>query len=237
MYNMLHASIGWLIKSHARYFFCFMQISDIERAHALEDNADFVGALRLYRDAYTQNSSDSDAVLGIAQNAMALDNPELALEFFVKLLILDHRNPWGFLGRAQVMARYNQVERAISDVRHALELEAEPGDLRIDCAAVLNDCGAFEAAIETLAPVREQFGADADFCAEWIFGSIAAGKADADVREMLDFAMQQNDDPLLILCGFALDKMAGAELPHQRIGEVLKENPDLEWRAEALGLI
>ena len=214
-----------------------MRILDIKRAHALEDNADFVGALRLYRDAYTQDSGDTDAVLGIAQNAMALDNPELALEFFVKLLILDHRNPWGFLGRAQVMARYNQIERAISDVRHALELEAEPGELRIDCAAVLNDCGEFEAALDALVPVREVFGEDADFCAEWIFGSIAAGKGDSEIREMLDNAMIQSDDPLFVLCGFALDKKSGSDLPQDRICAILKENPDLEWRAGALGLI
>ena len=208
-----------------------MQNSEIESAHALENNADFVGALRLYHEAYKRDSSDSDAVLGIAQNAMTLDNPELALEFFVKLLILDHKNPWGFLGRAQVMIRYNQLSRAVSDIRRAIELDEPASEIRVDCAAALNDCGDCAAALEALSPIREQFCDDPDFCAEWIFAAVATGKGDEDICRMLEDCMQISDDPLLELCDLALHRPEDVEA---QVAQIVDAAPDLEFRASLL---
>ena len=208
-----------------------MQNSEIESAHALENSADFVGALRLYYAAYKRDSSDSDAVLGIAQNAMTLDNPELALEFFVKLLILDHRNPWGFLGRAQVMIRYNQVNRAVSDIQRAIDLDQPASDLRVDCAAALNDCGECESALEALAPIREDYGEDSDFCAEWIFASIASGKGNDEISRMLDDCMKNSDDPLFELCYLALHRSDDDRAP---VAQILENAPELEYRANLL---
>ena len=105
----------------------------IETARTLEESGDYVGALVQYRSLYAEDSGNEDVILGIAQCALALDNPELAFEFFVKLLIQNHNNPWGYVGRANVLFRYAQTDRALSDLARAIELDNPATELRIDC--------------------------------------------------------------------------------------------------------
>ncbi len=59
------------------------------------ENGEIVEALQLYRSAYAGNSSDEDAILGIAQCALMIDNIDIAFEFFVRLRVVDHEHPWG----------------------------------------------------------------------------------------------------------------------------------------------
>ena len=216
-----------------------MLTETFQRARAFEEDADFVAALRLYHEAYKRDPADLDAILGVAQCAMALDNPELALEFYVKLLILDHGNPWGFLGRAQVMLRYRQFARALSDIARAVELDDPASDFRIDCAAALNDCGEPQKALEALAPLGEDFDDDPDFAAEFIFASIVTDAVDPRARKMLENCEQTSDDPLFRLCRIAIERQEHPDfsLPTDEITTILGAAPDLEFRATALGLL
>ena len=216
-----------------------MLTETIQSARSFEEDGDFVAALRLYREAYTRDSADLDAILGVAQCAMTLDNPELALEFYVKLLILDHSNPWGFLGRAQVMLRYRQFARALSDIARAIELDEPASDFRIDCAAALNDCGEPQKALEAIAPLGDDYDDDPDFAAEFLFASIVTGAIDSRVREMLENCEQTSDDPLFQLCRIAIERREhpDAAIQAEDIATILAAAPDLEFRATALGLL
>ena len=85
--------------------FIDMAMSALETARNLETSGDIVGALEKYRELYAQTPNDEDVVLGIANCALAIDALEIALEYYVRLLILNHHNPWGFYGRATVLLR------------------------------------------------------------------------------------------------------------------------------------
>ena len=166
-----------------------------------EIGGDFVAALRSYRDAYARNPKDVEAVRGIAQCAMALGRPELAFEYYVKLLILDNADPWGYLGRAQVMFQYAQPDRAMSDLARVLELDRPATEIRIDCAALLNDYGYPEMARDALRPLYDLHRDDDDFVCEWLFaGIVLGGDADAQIAAMLaDVTSRWAGDPFVAL--------------------------------------
>lgn len=113
-------------------------MTDIERAKAYEERSDFVGALKAYRDAYLADSKSEAALLGIAMSALYMDNIPLSLEFFVKLLILNHDHAWGYWGRAKIFFQYGQEERALEDMKRAIAFDQPATELRIDCAVVYN---------------------------------------------------------------------------------------------------
>ena len=147
------------------------------KAQALESDGDLAGALKVYREAYLKSDKDEDAILGIAQSAMMLDDLGIAMEFFVKLLIVNHENPWGYLGRGMIMMENARSTQALSDIRKALKLDNPPTEMRIDAAAALNDYGFSEEAIEALMPLRDTHYNDPDFRAEWVFGLLVIGKS------------------------------------------------------------
>ncbi|MBQ9244604.1 MAG: hypothetical protein IJ165_15500 [Proteobacteria bacterium] len=208
----------------------------IESARRLEAQGDILQALCIYRDAYQQDPSHQEAVQGIAQTALELGNLELAFEFFVKLLILDHQNPAAYIGRANVLFQYGQTDRALSDLAQAIRLDEPASDLRIDCAAVLNDNGLPEIAFKALRPVRNCLFEDADFQCEWAFALLAQDMTGhEDLPAILDFFRQNEaDDPFYTLCldAFALKTGQAPSLAH--LDAILRDAPELEARASLL---
>ena len=211
----------------------------IETARTLEESGDYVGALVQYRSLYAEDSGNEDVILGIAQCALALDNPELAFEFFVKLLIQNHNNPWGYVGRANVLFRYAQTDRALSDLARAIELDNPATELRIDCAAVLNDNGFSDLAYETLQPIRKTHFEETDFQCEWIFAILVTDRRNhPDIRPILDsFAAHRDEDPFYTLCLTAWNHLIHPEETLPDISELLEDAPELVCRAQYLGLI
>jgi tetratricopeptide (TPR) repeat protein len=210
----------------------------IEQAQILEQKGDIVGALELWRAIYTEDNACEDAILGIAQAALLLDESDLAFEFFVKLLILNHDNPWGYLGRANIMFRYNQPDRALSDLARVLELDTPASEIRIDCAALLNENGYSSLAIAALKPIRAAFYEDTDFKSEWLFAHLAANRLEhPDIPKILEFfKMHAADDPFYDLCLYAHAYKHGDPQAPARLRTLITEFPDLEARIEQLGI-
>ena len=160
-----------------------MAMSALETARNLETSGDIVGALEKYRELYAQTPNDEDVVLGIANCALAIDALEIALEYYVRLLILNHHNPWGFYGRATVLLRYDMTEKALADIDSALALDAPPSSLRIDIAALLNAYAHHELALSALDPLKAAYisaaSVDArDFLIEYAVARIALNQID-----------------------------------------------------------
>lgn len=208
----------------------------IESARILEAQGDILNALCIYRDAYQKDPGQQEAVLGIAQTALALGNLELAFEFFVKLLILDHRNPAAYIGRANVLFQYGQTDRALSDLARAIQLDEPPSELRIDCAALLNDNGFAEIALKTLRPIRDQHLDMPDFQCEYAFALLALDMLDhCDLAPILDdFRQNETDDPFYTLCLDAFELKSGRTDTLAHLAEILEAAPELEARAAIL---
>lgn len=207
----------------------------IEKVQALEKQGDIVGALELWKDIYTQNNTCQEAILGIAQTALLLDECELAFEFFVKLLILNHDNPWGYLGRANIMFRYEQHDRALSDLARALELDSPASALRIDCAAILNENGYASLALAALKPIRASFFDDPDFKSEWLFALLVTNQLEhPDIPKILAFFKTNcADDPFYELCLLVHAYKHGNPQAPARLRTLLNEYPDLDARLDA----
>ena len=208
------------------------------------DNGDIVEALQSYRSAYAENNSDEDAILGIAQCALMIDNIDIAFEFFVRLLIINHEHPWGYLGRGIIMMQTEQRERALADIQKALKLDNPPTEMRIDAAASLNDFGYSELAIEALMPLRDKYFDNEDFRAEWLFGLLViADLNNPDILTIIDEELEKADktgepDPYYHLCNYARMKKSGYHAHiDMLIGALLRSAPELEDRAKLLGLI
>lgn len=214
-------------------------MSDIlETAKVLEQNGDYVAALEQYRQVYVQNTANEEAILGIAQCALALDNQELAFEFYVKLLIQNHENPWGYLGRANVLFRCGQADRALSDLAKAIRLDTPPSDLRIDIAAVLNANGYCDAALDVLHPIRKSLFDNTDFKCEWCFALLVQNKLNApDLEPILAYFRQHIEtDPFYELCLIAYELKTQASETKDKLSTFLEANPDLIPEAELLHL-
>ena len=220
-----------------------MTPSDLAQAQTLSSDGDLVEALKIYQEAYQKSDSDEDAILGIAQCAMMLDDLGIAMEFFVRLLIVNHKNPWGYLGRGIIMMENNKDERALSDIRKALKLDNPPTEMRIDAAAALNDYGFSEEAIEALMPLRDTYYQNPDFRAEWLFGLlIIEDMNNPDILDIISEELQkaeQNDDhdPYYHMCNYARMKKCGFKDVSILVNAMLHMNPELKDRAHLLGLV
>ncbi|MBO4350510.1 MAG: tetratricopeptide repeat protein [Proteobacteria bacterium] len=205
---------------------------------SLEQNGDFIAALTAYRDLYLKDPKDEGAIYGIAQCALALGNLETAFEFFVKLLIMNHDCAEAYVGRANVLFQYDQRERAMSDLAKAIELDNPASMLRIDCAAILNDNGLTEFAMQSLMPVRDMAFDDFDFKSEWIFCLLANGKTDhADVKPILSsFLKNIEEDPYYTFCIGAYRCLKGEEGALEQLTIFLRDYPEFCERAHILGL-
>ena len=205
---------------------------------ALEKEGDLTGALKAYRDLYLQSPKDEAAVYGIAQCALALGNLETAFEFFVKLLILNHDCPEAYVGRANVLFQYEQRERAMSDLAKAIELDNPPSMVRIDCAAVLNDNGLSEFAMQALAPIREMAWDEDDFKCEWVYCLLAARKPEhPDVKSILTYFLENiEDDPYYAFCLQAHQVLKGNADAMDKLAAILRDYPEFWERATGLGL-
>ena len=205
---------------------------------ALENEGDLTGALKAYRDLYLRSPKDEAAVYGIAQCALALGNLETAFEFFVQLLILNHDCPEAYIGRANVLFLYEQRERAMSDLARAIELDNPPSMLRIDCAAVLNDNGLSEFAMQALMPVRDMAWEEDDFKCEWVFCLLAAHKMDhPDVKSILTYFYETIEhDPYYAFCLQAHQVLKGNAGAVEKLAAILRDYPEFEARAQYLGL-
>lgn len=205
---------------------------------SLEQNGDFIAALTAYRDLYLKDPKDEGAIYGIAQCALALGNLETAFEFFVKLLIMNHDCAEAYVGRANILFQYDQRERAMSDLAKAIELDNPASMLRIDCAAILNDNGLTEFAMQALMPVRDEAFEDFDFKSEWIFCLLANQKLDhSDVKSILaSFVDHIEEDPYYTFCigAYRCLKDEGDALEH--LSHFLREYPEFEERARILGI-
>lgn len=210
----------------------------IDTAISLEQNGDFVGALKIYRDIYKNNPSCESAVAGIAQNALALDHAELAFEFFVKLLIINHKNPIGYLGRASVFFRYDQIDRALIDIERAVQYDTPPSILRIDCAALLNAYGFSRRALDILANVRDIFFDNDDYRCEWVFAALIENElSHPDLTAFLaDFESRAAQDPYYQLCTLAWQLKQGNTQAINLAADFIRNNPDLSQEAAQLGL-
>lgn len=192
--------------------FIDMAMSALETARNLETSGDIVGALEKYRELYAQTPNDEAVVLGIANCALAIDALEIALEYYVRLLILNHHNPWGFYGRATVLLRYDMTEKALADIDSALALDAPPSSLRIDIAALLNAYAHHELALSALDPLKAAYisaaSVDArDFLIEYAVARIALNQIDdPDLPKiMAQFESLRTEDGIYALCLAAYD--------------------------------
>lgn len=213
-----------------------MTTKRIEQAQNLEQQGDIVGALELWQQIYAKDSTCEAAILGIAQTALLLDECDLAFEFFVKLLIQNHDNPWGYLGRANIMFRYDQYDRALSDLARVLELDTPASELRIDCAAMLNENGYPHLAIAALKPIRATLFDDPDFKSEWIFAHLAVNRLEhPDIPKILAYFKENSaNDPFYVFClQVHAFKHGDAQAP-ARLRALVEQYPDLETRLEQL---
>lgn len=210
----------------------------INTAISLEQAGDFVGALKIYRDLYTDNPACESAIAGIAQNALALDHADLAFEFFVKLLILNHKNPVGYFGRASVFFRYEQDDRALSDLDRAIQYDRPATMLHIDCAALLNANGYCRRAFDILSDVRDLFFDNDDYRCEWCFAALIENELQhPDLPVILaDFESRANVDPYYRLCTLAWQMKQGCTEAMSIAADLIHQNPDLSPEAQQLGL-
>lgn len=203
----------------------------IETAKELERRGDIVGALQIYRRLYDQNPNHEAAIEGLAQCAMWLDKPEIAFEFYLKLLIVNHQNPRGYLGRAHVMFLYGQTEKALHDIAIAVELDEPATAMRIDCAALLNDYGYAEMARRVLKPILKTYRCDDDFVCEWGYACLATNHIDSHVVAMIDaFEKRWPDDPFVALCHAMMALKVGDESAKIQLHELLEIAPELEGK-------
>lgn len=208
--------IVWCMWLDVQYFvsssFIVMVASALDTARNLEISGDIVGALEKYRELYAQNPNDEDVVLGIANCALAIDALGTALEFYVRLLILNHRNPWGFYGRATVLLRHGMVERALSDIASALSLDSPPTALRIDIAALLNAYSQHELAVSALEPIKGVYLSGSsveahDFLIEYAVARLAMNQTDdPELPAIMEkFEALRFEDGIYALCLAAYD--------------------------------
>ncbi|GEM_PF-2261890 len=205
---------------------------------SLEQSGDFIAALTAYRDLYLKNPKDEGAIYGIAQCALALGNLETAFEFFVKLLIMNHDCAEAYVGRSNILFQYDQRERAMSDLAKAIELDNPASVLRIDCAAILNDNGLTEFAMQALQPVRDMAFDDFDFKSEWIFCLLANRKLEhVDVKPILaSFVENIEEDPYYAFCIGAYRCLKGEDGALEHLSGFLRDYPEFSERAHVLGL-
>ena len=204
----------------------------------LEHKGDFSAALTAYRDLYLKDPKDEGAIYGIAQCALALGNLEIAFDFFVKLLILNHDCPEAYVGRANIFFQYDQRGRAMSDLAKAIELDNPASMLRIDCAAILNDNGFMDFAYQTLLPIHDIALEDTDFKSEWVFCLLAAHKFEhPDLKPILTFFLQNiENDPYYAFCLGAYRCLKGDEGAGEQMTSILKDYPEFLERAAHLGI-
>ena len=223
-----------------------MTPEDRKRTDELVKTGEIAEALRSYQKAYLQNPTDEDALLGIAQCAWMLDNTDVALEFFVKLLVVNHHHPWGYLGRGMVLLQANASEQGLRDIHRALEIDSPPTEMRIDAAAALNANGLPDEALQALLPIRKQFIDDPDFRMEWLTALIAIQDYNhPDILEILDEELSRDRDESEIdlryfyeLCNFARLEDCG-RLPTSSglMDAIVRNCPDLTDRAQMLAAI
>lgn len=198
-------------------------------AAELEASGDLLEAIKAYRDVYAIDSHCQDAILGLAKVALYLGKIEYAFDFFVKLLIENHENAWGYWGRAAVYFEYNQADRALREIAHAIELDSPPTSLRIECAALLNDNGYFNEAKSALSALTDdEFDEDAQI--EWALSTIKLNLNDERTTSLLADHTDEDCDPIwTLLRGLALNNNA------QNSGDALiklaiSQDPDLETK-------
>ncbi len=188
---------------------CESAMSALRSAKNYEASGDIVAALGIYRDLYARNPADEDAIMGIAGCALSLDALETALEFSIRLLILNRGNPWGYYGRAAVMFRCGMGEKALADAMAAIECDVPPSPLRIDIAALLNAYGCHDIALCALDPIKSAFigidmpTADArDFMIEYAAARLALAQTDdPDLRRIIGlFETMRGEDGAFDLC-------------------------------------
>ena len=228
-----------------------MDEKSLEHVRKLEEAGEFVQALRIYDKYYRENPNDQDAILGIAQIAYLCDNLERAFEFYVRLLIVDHHNPWGYLGRSRILFRLGQVEKAISDISKSIQYDDPPSSIRIDIAATLNEYHYIDEAYNALALIRDDYIQDEDYQAEWIYTLIAKEEIHhSDITMIfqehdLPVLFDSNDDlyeryhnmlnntevdPFYIMCHMIVMKKHGYEIPQSFIDCLLDKSPELQDR-------
>lgn len=151
----------------------------------MEQAGMLVDALKAYRDVYALDAHNQDAILGLGRVSFELGNVELAFEFFVKLLIENHSHPWGYWGRAAVFFEYGQSDRALHELSKALDLDAPPTDLRIDCAALLNSGGFHNEAIAALRPLLGSSLFDEDAEIEWCLAALNLKQIDENTAQFI----------------------------------------------------
>ncbi|MBQ1266612.1 MAG: hypothetical protein IIY06_07575 [Proteobacteria bacterium] len=202
-----------------------------------ENKGEFLNALRKYRDVYASAPHDQDAILGLARVALTMGELEYAFDFFVKLLIENHRHPWGFWGRAVVYFAYQQPERAFREVCRAIEYDSPATSLRVDCAVLLNENGYYQEALDALRHLPED-DFDEDAKIEWCYAEIMLGNVGEKTNAFLHQHVHLAENALMwqLLNGMALyheDKQNGLSM----INAVLLQEPDLRYRVEAMGAI
>lgn len=214
----------------------YAAMTPIEQALFFESSGDIIEALKCYKACFSKDPNDEQATLGIASCALILGYLPTALEFYVRLLILNPQNPNGYLGRANILFQYAQDERALSDIQSAISYDFPPSKLRIDVAALLNDYGYPQRALDCIQPIKKQVFDDPDFQVEYACALIATKKLDhLDLLQILAI-FQQNiqQDPIYALCVLAVDFHNGDTNAALKIENLLKKNPDLDSRAQLL---
>lgn len=206
------------------------------KGQVLEARGDFVGALRLYQAAYLEEPENETVLQGIAQCALALDELPTALDFFVRLLIQNHDNPWGYLGRASVLFRYGATDRALSDVASAILCDAPSSGLRIDIAALLNANGQSGFAADLLTPLYDAFVHDADYMAEYAFALICTRQTTLFERVTPWLESHAAEDPYYALLLAAAQYINGDETALATYRNILSKNDDLYEYSETLSL-
>jgi len=206
----------------------------IVQAQTLERHGDIVGALKHYHKAYQTNPNDEATLLGVAQCALAMGRDTLAFDFFVKLLIQNHQNPWGYWGRGNLFFHFGQSKQGHDDLKRAIGLDNPPTTLRVDCAVVYNENACFEQAIQAIAPLDKTLW-DEDARIEWTFAKLALGDhQDAIVQAYVTpFLDTVSDDALTETLVSGYLRLRGEASAGTRRKNALQDE-DLAWRIEVL---
>jgi len=138
-----------------------------------------------------------DGRLLLAQIRLSGDDPDEALEILGEIDPALHVHPAFLSTRGSAHMAAGKLDRAVEDLRAALQHEPEDGDLHYQLALVLGAAGDSEAAVAEMLQVRELDAAEDGETTEPTY-------ADAqELRSRLEDVFEQLPDPLLRLVAHA----------------------------------
>ncbi|MDV7338169.1 sulfotransferase [Terasakiella sp. A23] len=125
-----------------------MSKQKLEQAKAAIDQKDYGRAESIYRDLLMENSADVDAFLGWAEMAIALSNPQMALDLADQFLSFNPDHVGAFILKGRVLLEAGQFEPAAGFFNHVLKIDPENKDARLHFARLCAHTNNWQAALQ-----------------------------------------------------------------------------------------